>query len=286
MKKEFQSKGGRGGFTKGEEEKALGIIAGGGQFPLLVAEAAKRRGLRVVAVAHEGETDPALAELVESISWVKLGKLGRLIKVLKHWSIKEVILAGSITKMRMFEGVRPDLRALSVMTKLAIFHDDDILRALANELKKEGINVIDSTKYLPEIMAPQGCLTKRRPTKGEKEDIEFGWKIAKELGRLDIGQCVVVRRKTVLALEAIEGTDETILRGGRLAKEKAVVVKVSKPGQDLRFDLPTVGLNTVKTMARVGATVLAVEAGKTLIFDRDKMVEYAQQHGITIYCKR
>jgi len=286
MKKEFQSKGGRGASTKGEEEKALGIIAGGGQFPLLVAEAAKRRGLRVVAVAHEGETDPALAELVESISWIKLGKLGRLIKVLKHWSIKEVILAGSITKMRMFEGVRPDLRALSVMTKLAIFHDDDILRALANELKKEGINVIDSTKYLPEIMAPQGCLTKRRPTKGEKEDIEFGWKIAKELGRLDIGQCVVVRRKTVLALEAIEGTDETILRGGRLAKEKAVVVKVSKPGQDLRFDLPTVGLNTVKTMARVGATVLAVEAGKTLIFDRDKMVEYAQQHGITIYCKR
>jgi len=286
MKKEFQSKEGRGASTKGEEEKALGIIAGGGQFPLLVAEAAKRRGLRVVAVAHEGETDPALAELVESISWIKLGKLGRLIKVLKHWSIKEVILAGSITKMRMFEGVRPDLRALSVMTKLAIFHDDDILRALANELKKEGINVIDSTKYLPEIMAPQGCLTKRRPTKGEKEDIEFGWKIAKELGRLDIGQCVVVRRKTVLALEAIEGTDETILRGGRLAKEKAVVVKVSKPGQDLRFDLPTVGLNTVKTMARVGATVLAVEAGKTLIFDRDKMVEYAQQHGITIYCKR
>ena len=286
MKKEFQSKEGRGASTKGEEEKALGIIAGGGQFPLLVAEAAKRRGLRVVAVAHEGETDPALAELVESISWIKLGKLGRLIKVLKHWSIKEVILAGSITKMRMFEGIRPDLRALSVMTKLAIFHDDDILRALANELKKEGINVIDSTKYLPEIMAPQGCLTKRRPTKGEKEDIEFGWKIAKELGRLDIGQCVVVRRKTVLALEAIEGTDETILRGGRLAKEKAVVVKVSKPGQDLRFDLPTVGLNTVKTMARVGATVLAVEAGKTLIFDRDKMVEYAQQHGITIYCKR
>ena len=286
MKEKLSPKKTKGTPEKPQEEKLIGIIAGGGQFPLLVAEAAKRRGLKVVAVAHEGETDPALSAMVDSISWVKLGKLGKLIKVLKHSDVKEVIFAGSITKRRMFEGVRPDLRALSVMTRLAIFHDDDILRALANELEKEGISVIDSTRYLPEIMAPQGCLTKRRPSKAEKEDIEFGWRIAKELGRLDIGQCVVVRRKTVLALEAIEGTDEAILRGGRLAKEKAVVVKVSKPGQDLRFDLPSVGLNTVKTMARVGAAVLAVEAGKTLMFDRDRMVEYAQEHGITIYCRK
>ncbi len=263
----------------------LGLVAGGGQFPLLVAQAARARGLKVVAVAHEGETDPTLAASVDSISWIKLGKLGRLIKVLKQNEVRHVIFAGSITKRRMFDGVRPDLRALSVMTKLAIFHDDDILRAVADELEKEGISVIDSTLYLPEITAPKGCLTKRRPTKSEKEDIEFGWKIAKELGRLDIGQCVVVRRKTVLALEAIEGTDETILRGGRLAREKAVVVKVSKPNQDLRFDLPTVGLNTVKTMARVKATVLAVEAGKTLMLDRDKMVEFAQDNNITIYCR-
>ena len=191
-------------------------------------------------------------------------------------------MAGTITKKKMFENIKPDLKGLTVMSKLAIFHDDDILRAVAKELAREGIEIASSTTYLPELLAPPGCLTRRRPGKEEEKDIYFGWKMAKELGRLDIGQCVVVRNKTVLALEAIDGTDETILRGGGLAKEKAVVVKVSKPDQDLRFDVPSVGLETLKIMSRVKASVLAVEAGKTVMFDKSAMIEYANNSGISI----
>jgi len=182
----------------------------------------------------------------------------------------------------MFENVRPDLRGLTLMSKLAIFHDDDILRAVAGELQREGIHIVSSAEHLPELLAPRGNLTRRKPNQEEREDVEFGWKIAKELGRLDIGQCVVVRRKTVLAMEAIEGTNETILRGGKLAKEKAVVVKVSKPNQDMRFDVPAVGPDTIEVMAQVKASVLAIEAGKTLIFDKLGMISYADRSRIVI----
>ncbi len=265
-----------------EEEAPLGLIAGGGTFPFLMAEAARKQGLRVVAIAHQGETDPTLAERVDEIVWIKLGQLGRLIRSLKKRGARTAVMAGTITKKRMFENVLPDLKGLQVMSRLAIFHDDDILRAVAAELAAEGIEIESSTRYLPELLAPQGCITRRKPTKSEEEDIRFGWKMAKELGRLDIGQCVVVRGKTVLAVEAIEGTDETILRGGRLAREKAVVIKVSKPNQDLRFDVPSVGLGTVKIMSQVKASVLAVEAGKTFLFDRPAMVAHANSAGICI----
>ena len=265
-----------------EENKNIGLIAGGGQFPLMVADAAKKKGHRIVAVAHRGETDPALADRVEDIVWINLGQLGRLIKALKKHHVRKAFMAGTITKQRMFSRIRPDLKGLTLMSKMAIFHDDGILRSVAKELEKEGIHILSSTFCMPELLAPPGCLTKRRPTKREKEDIQFGWRVAKELGRLDIGQCVVVRRKTVLALEAIEGTDEAILRGGRLAKDKAVVIKVSKPDQDLRFDIPSVGLKTVKVMSEVKASLLAIEAGKTLMFDKSEMVEYADHRGICI----
>jgi len=168
------------------------------------------------------------------------------------------------------------------MGKLAIFHDDQILRAVARELEKEGITVVSSTAYLPELLAPSGCLTKRRPTKEEGDDIEFGLMVAKELGRLDIGHCVVVRRKAVLAVEAVEGTDRTIQRGGELAKEGAVAVKVSKPDQDLRFDLPAVGVHTIEVMASVHAAALAIEAGKTIIFDKKEMIQLADSNYIAI----
>lgn len=263
----------------------VGLIAGGGQFPLMVAEGARRQGLRVFAVAHKGETEPSLSDHVDKMTWIKLGQLGQLIKVLKKEGVQKTLLAGSITKKRMFDNIMPDLKGLAVISRLAIFHDDDILRAVAGELAKEGIEIVSSTFYLPELLAPTGCLTKKRPSKGETEDVDFGWKIAKALGRLDIGQCVVVRRKTVLALEAIDGTNETILRGGGLAKKGAVVVKVSKPNQDLRFDVPAVGAETIKVMSRVKASVLAVEAGKTLIFDRDEMIVNAEKSGICIICR-
>lgn len=264
------------------KENGLGLIAGGGNFPLIVADAAKAKGLRVVAVAHRGETDRLLTEKVDEIEWINLGQLGHLINALKKRGVHQAIMAGTINKRRMFENVRPDLRGLTLMSKIAVFHDDNILRALAEELAKEGIKIVSSTFYLPELFVPSGCLTRRKPSKEEEEDIRFGWRIAKELGRLDIGQCVVVRKKTVVALEAIEGTDAAILRGGSLAKEGAVVVKVSKPAQDLRFDLPTVGIETLRTMLRAKSFVLVIEAGKTLMFDQEEMISFADNEGICI----
>lgn len=262
--------------------KALGIIAGSGQFPLLVARSARKSGLRVVAVAHRGETDPQLEKEVDVITWIKLGQLGQLIKALREHGIGKAVMAGGIKKLKMFGNVMPDLKGISLISKLAIFHDDDILRAVSGELEKAGIEIVSSTTHVPELVAPPGVLTRRKPSKGEMQDIRFGWRIAKELGKLDIGQCVVVRRKTVLALEAIDGTDETILRGGELGQEKAVVVKVCKPEQDLRFDVPSVGVQTVETMSQVNAAVLAIEAGRTLLFDRDEMISLADRAGISI----
>jgi len=265
-----------------EKTENIGLIAGGGQFPLMAADAAKKKGFNIIAVAHIGETDSILAEKVDEIIWIKLGQLGRLIKSLKKFGVCKALMAGSIKKRRMFEGIKPDLTGAAVISRLAIFHDDNILKAVDRALAKEGIEVISSASFLPELFAAPGCLTKRKPSRSEKEDIKFGWDMAKELGRLDIGQCIVVRKKTVLAIEAIEGTDETIRRGGELAKEKAVVIKLCKPNQDLRFDLPTIGLETLKTMSLVKASVLAVEAGKTLVFDREEMVKYADNAGISI----
>ena len=262
--------------------ETVGMIAGGGQFPLLIAEAARKQGVRIVAVAHHDETEPSLSEKVDEIVWIKLGQFGQLIRTFKKNGVRNALMAGTITKKRMFENIRPDLKGLAIISKLAIFHDDDILRAVAKELAREGIEIISSIRFLPDLIAPEGCLTARRPNKAEKEDAYFGWKIAKELGRLDIGQCVVVRKKTVLAIEAIDGTDATILRGGKLAKEKAVVVKVSKPNQDLRFDVPCVGLETIKVMSTVKGALLAVEAGYTLLFDKEEMIAEADRENISI----
>lgn len=265
-----------------EKQESIAVIAGGGPFPILVAKAAKDQGCRVVAVAHEGETDPALADHVDDMVWIRLGQMGRLIRHLKQFGVEKALMAGTIAKPRMFGHVRPDLKGLTMMSRMAIFHDDGILRAVSRELLKNDIHVVSSTRFLPDLIASPGVLTRRRPTREEMTDVRFGWGMAKELGRLDIGQCLVVRKKTVVAVEAMEGTDETIRRGGAIARQKAVVVKVSKPGQDLRFDVPSVGLETVRVMAEVRASVLAVEAGKTLLFDRNEMVPFAEREGISV----
>lgn len=262
--------------------EAIGIIAGGGRFPVMVADAARKRGIRVVAVAHTGETDEAMADSADTLVWVKLGQLGKVLSTFKRGGVTRALMAGTITKRKMFTDVMPDLKALSLMGNLAVFHDDDILRTLAGVFSREGIEIVSSTMLLPDLLAPEGVLTRRKPDRNEQRDVEFGWRILKEIGRLDIGQCVVVRRRTVLAVEAIEGTDEAIRRGGRLAGEKAVVVKASKPQQDLRFDVPTVGLRTVTIMKEAGASVLAIEAGKTLIFDRDEMTSFADREKISV----
>ncbi|MDL1970610.1 MAG: UDP-2,3-diacylglucosamine diphosphatase LpxI [Candidatus Desulfofervidaceae bacterium] len=260
----------------------IGLIAGNGKFPLLFAQAASKEGYEVIAIAHKGETEPDLEKYVNQIEWIKVGQLGKLIKTFKKAEVKDVVLAGGITKRRLFTEIFPDLKALSLLTKLKNKSDDAALRAIAKELEKEGLIVRPSTLFISSLIAPAGCLTKRKPDREEEKDIRFGWKIAKEIGRLDIGQCVVVKKQTVVAVEAIEGTDEAIRRGGRLAKEGAVVIKVSKPQQDLRFDVPAVGLGTIKTMAEVKANVLAIEAERTLIFDKEEMLATANEVGISV----
>jgi len=261
----------------------IGLIAGKGQFPLLFARAARRQGLEVVAVAHQGETDPALESLAHQCHWIFVGQLGKLISAFQKAGVSRAVMAGGVSRGRLFRDFRPDFKALNLVRRVGAGHDDRLLRGLAEELEKSGITIISPLLYLQDLLAPPGCLTRRRPSPQELEDIAYGFEIAQAVGRLDLGQCVVVHRQVVTALEAIEGTDEAIRRGGRLAGKGAVVVKVCKPGQDLRFDLPSVGVGTIETMQEVEAKVLAVEAGKTLIFDREEMVALADQAGIAVW---
>ncbi len=260
----------------------IGLIAGNGSFPLAFARAAKQKGLQVIAVAHEGETLPELAQWVDSISWIKVGQLGRLIQVFKDHDVHDVLMAGGIKKTRLFEGGFPDLRGMAFLARMIHKKDDSMLRAVAAELESEGITVRESTLLLDNLLAPPGILTKRKPSKDEKLEIEFGWRMAKEIGKLDIGQTLVVKDQAVLAVEAIEGTDEAIKRGGLLCGSGAVVIKVCKPHQDLRFDLPAIGPRTIASMAQVKATCLAIEAGKTIILDRETLVQEADRAGISI----
>lgn len=260
----------------------IGLIAGGGQFPLLFAEGAKEAGYQVVAVGFDGETDPNLAAHVAAFHLLKLGQLSKLIRVFQKAGIRRVAMAGAINKTRLYTRIRPDWRAFKLLASLRNKKDDHILRSLAGELEKEGIQVEPSTLFLPGLLAPEGLLTRRHLNAREQRDVIFGWEMAKAVGHLDIGQCLVVKDQAVLAVEGMDGTDETILRGGRLCREGAVVIKVSKPIQDLRFDVPAVGLQTIETMQAVKARVLVVEAGKTLLFDRDRVVERADRYGMTI----
>lgn len=264
------------------EQGSIGIIAGTSQFPILFARAAKAKGYRVVAVAHRGETFASLEREVDEITWVQLGQLGKLIKAFKKAGVNQAVMAGGVTKTRMFKDVQPDLKALGLITKIRHLADDGILRTLADYLEKEGIKILPSHFLVPELLADEGVYTHRAPTNDERADAELGWQIGGELGRLDIGQTVVVRGRAVVAVEAIEGTDACIRRGGALAREHAVVVKRCKPVQDLRFDLPSVGADTVRVMAEAGASCLLIEAGRTLIFDRRDMVQSADQHRIAV----
>jgi DUF1009 family protein/predicted dehydrogenase len=262
--------------------RQVGLIAGSGQFPLLFAHAARQASVRVLAVGFDGDTDPALSKYVDEFHLLRLGQLNRLIKTFRSAGITHAAMAGGINKTRLYSKIRPDWRAVRFLGRLRNRKDDSLLRALADELESEGIIIQPSTIFLPELLAPEGILTRRKPNRRQQADIAFGWTLAKAIGRLDIGQCLVVKNLAVLAVEGIDGTDATIMRGGRLCREGAVVVKVSKPMQDMRFDVPAVGSDTIGVMKRVNARVLVLEAGKTVIFDRDKMIDLADSAGISI----
>ena len=265
--------------TNGER---IGLIAGNGRFPIIFADNARKLGYHVSAVAHEGETEPELAGHVDRIHWIKIGQLNKLIKAFKEDKVHQAVMLGGIKKTHVFTTVRPDFRTLAMATRLALWKDDDILREFAKELEREGIAICESTFGLEGILVEEGTLTARAPSEKEWEDIRYGWDVAHEIGRLDIGQCVVIKDRVVVAVEAVEGTDGAIKRGGDLAKEGAVVVKRSKPQQDMRFDLPAVGPRTIEVMASVEASVLAIEAGRTILLDREIMLEKAKSARIAI----
>jgi DUF1009 family protein len=260
----------------------IGLIAGGGQFPLIFAQKARVHGYRVVAAAYRNEADPALEGEVDAMEWFHLGQVRRLLRFFHRQEVGQTVMLGTIRKTRLFTDVKPDIKALSLVAGMRHTHDDGILRAFAGLLEKEGIQVCASTFLLPELLAPAGVWTRRNPSRDERRDMALGWQIAKEIGRLDIGQCIVVGGGSVLAVEAVDGTDATIARGGGLAKGEAVVVKVCKPAQDTRFDIPAIGLTTIETMRAAGARALAVEAGKAVAFDREEMIAAADRYAMAV----
>ncbi|MFN8642160.1 MAG: UDP-2,3-diacylglucosamine diphosphatase LpxI [Candidatus Binatia bacterium] len=250
----------------------IGLIAGNGSFPLLFARTARQQGLAVVAVAHEGESDPALAAEVASCTWIKVGQLDAIVRTFQAAGVRRAVMAGGIRKAALLEHFAPDERGQRFLARLTQWSDDVLLRGVAEELQGEGIAVVESTLFLGSILAPEGPLTARQPDESQWADIRYGLAAAKGIGAWDIGQTVVVKSRMVLAVEALEGTDEALRRGGALGRGGAVAVKVSKPTQDLRFDVPAVGPATVAVCRAAGIAVLALEAERTLLLERERLL--------------
>jgi len=261
----------------------IGIIAGKGELPEIIARDAKNRGYKVIVMALEGMASPSLKDLSDHMQWVNVGKIGSLIAALKDSGLNEVIMAGKVPKSILYKSkVTPDLRAIKLLFSLKDKSDDSILNAFSKELADEGITVINTATFSPHLITPSGVLTGNAPSEEEWRDIEFGWKIAKTMGDLDIGQTVVIKGQAVMAVEAIEGTDEAIRRGCSLAGDGAVVIKVSKPRQDMRLDVPVVGPSTLQTMIDARARVLAIEAERSIIIKRDDLIKEAEASCISI----
>ncbi len=275
--------------TTSSSNSRLGIIAGSGAFPFMVARGAKKAGCHVTVIGLRGFADPALAELADVFCWSGLAKAGRWIRILKRQRADSVILAGAVRKTSMYGRFRllrllPDLTSLRIwFLQLKDKRNDAVLGAVADEFGKHGIIMQDCIQYSAEDMAPEGVLTRGQPSESQIGDAAFGWTIAKEMGRLDVGQSIAVKETEVIAIEAIEGTDRMIERAGALCpRGNWTMVKVAKPKQDMRFDVPTVGLETIENLKRNGARQLVIEAGKTLIVERDKFVAAADKAGIVV----
>ena len=261
---------------------ALGIIAGNGVYPLLVADAARKAGVKkIVAAAFTGETDPVLGQHIDVVEWMRVGQLGRLLKFLREQDIHHAIMAGQIAPKNLYD-LRPDLKAVMLLGKLKQRNAESIFAAIADELAKIEVDLLPATTFLKDSIAKLGLIAGPKLSSREEYDIELGWNIAKEISRLDIGQTVIVKNGTIVAVEALEGTNETIRRGGALAREGAVMVKVAKSNQDMRFDVPIIGVETIRVAREAGLRVIAVEAGKTLFLQRDAIANLAGAASISI----
>jgi UDP-2,3-diacylglucosamine hydrolase len=259
-----------------------GLIAGNGRFPFLVLEGARRAGVSMVVAAIKEETDPEIVRATERVEWIGVAQLGKLIRFFKREGVERAIMAGQVKHVQIFSGSLPDLRMIKTILRLPRRNTDALIGAVANELQSEGIELIDSTYFLQDHLPQAGQLSRRAPDERERGDIEYGLEIAREITRLDLGQTIVVRSRACVAIEAMEGTDATIRRAGELARGKLTVIKVAKPDQDMRFDVPVVGVPTIQTMIEAGATCLCITAGKTLMFDRDEMIRLADKNGIAV----
>ena len=298
-----------------------GLIAGNGKFPLLVAEGARRAGDSLSVAAIHEETDPIIERLADRVEWVGIGQLGKMIRFFKDEGVEQAIMAGQVRHVQIFSRAVPDARMLKLLWKLPRRNTDSLIGAIADELQSEGIKLIDSTHFLKDQLAQLGTLTTRKPDEREQGDIDYGLGIAREIARLDLGQTIVVRSKACVAIEAMEGTDATIRRAGSLTRKgpevpahlesdesrpeapggivrglagllrgkranlaggRLTVVKLAKPDQDMRFDVPVTGLPTIEAMIEAGATCLCISAGKTLMFDREEMLALANRNGIAI----
>ena len=261
----------------------IGLIAGKSDFPLLFAKAAKAKGVKIVAVGIEGETYPGMEDLVDKFYWVKLGELSRVLEIFKSEGIKKAVMAGGITKSRIFnEALKIDGLMKSILVKALDKKDDTLLSMITATLRSSGIDLLDSTLFLEDLLPEEGVLTKTKPAPAQEEDIRFGVKTAREVAGLDIGLSIFVKDKAVIAVEDIEGTDAMIRRGGRLAGPGGVIIKVARPKQNMRFDIPVIGPQTIRSMVEAKAGCLAIEAKKTLIIDKEEAVALADNNGISI----
>jgi DUF1009 family protein len=262
--------------------RSFGLIAGNGRYPFEIVRGAREAGVeKIVVAAFENETEASLAELVDEIEWLRVGQLGKLVTVFKSRGIRHAVMAGQIAPKNLFD-LRPDLKAVMLLAKLKERNAESIFKAIGDELAKAGTTLMDATTFMEKSLAQPGLIAGPKLSRQEEEDVKYGFRIAKEVSRLDIGQTVVVRKGTVLAVEAFEGTNAAIKRGGEQGKEEAVVVKVSKPNQDFRFDVPVIGALTMQTAAEAKVRVMAVEAGRTLLLEREKVCNLAAQARISI----
>lgn len=265
------------------KQNVYGLIAGNGQFPFLVLEGARAQGVEMVVAAIKEETFPEITRHSRKLEWIGIGQLGKLIRFFKRERVTHAIMAGQVKHKQIFSSALPDLRMVMLLARLVAKNTDSLLGAVMKELEAEGIQLIDSTLFVQSLLANPGVLTRRSPNRKEETDMAFGLEIAREIARLDLGQTIVVSDRAVVAVEAMEGTDATILRAGELVNRKALtVIKVAKPKQDMRFDVPVVGKPTIEVMKRAGATALSITAQKTLLFDKHDMLNLANHYKITI----